>query len=145
MGKDLILITGSVMNSNSDSVDTYNKLISMIDVERFDVSSPLDTMQFTGTDSERYERAINMLRNTKLMIAEMSNVSTGQGIEIQQAAILGIPILVIAKENSKVSGLVKGCPVVRNIIFYDDIFSIKGEIEKFIKEEINEKHNNNRR
>ena len=58
MGKDLILITGSVMNSNSDSVDTYNKLISMIDVERFDVSSPLDTMQFTGTDSERYERAM---------------------------------------------------------------------------------------
>ena len=145
MGKDLILITGSVMNSNSDSVDTYNKLISMIDVERFDVSSPLDTMQFTGTDSERYERAIKMLRNTKLMIAEMSNVSTGQGMEIQQAAILGIPILVIAKENSKVSGLVKGCPVVRNIIFYDDIISIEGEIEKFIKEEINEKHNNNRR
>ena len=31
MDKDLILITGSVMNSNSDSVDTYNKLISMID------------------------------------------------------------------------------------------------------------------
>ena len=145
MKKDLILITGSVMNSNSESVNVYNELISMIDTERFDVSSPLDTMQFTGTDSERYERAIRMLSNTRLMIAEMSNVSTGQGMEIQQAAILGIPILVIAKENSKVSGLVKGCPVVRNIIFYDDIISIKAEIEKFIKEETNEKHNNNRR
>ena len=145
MEKDLILITGSVMNSNSDLVDTYHKLITMIDNERFDISSPLDTMQFTGTDSERYERAIRMLNNTRLMIAEMSNVSTGQGMEIQQAAILGIPILVIAKENSKVSGLVKGCPVVRNIIFYDDISLIKDEIEKFIKEETNEKHNNNRR
>ena len=145
MEKDLILITGSVMNSNSDSIDTYSKLISMIDTEKFDVSSPLDTMQFTGTDAQRYERAIQMLSNTRLMIAEMSSVSTGQGMEIQQAAILGIPILVIAKENSKVSGLVKGCPVVRNIVFYDDIDSIKDDIDSFIKEETNEKHSNHRR
>ena len=145
MEKDLILITGSVMNSNSDSVDTYNKLISMIDTEKFNVSSPLDTMQFTGTNEERYERAIQMLSNTRLMIVEMSSVSTGQGMEIQQAAILGIPILVIAKENSKVSGLVKGCPVVRKVVFYDDISLIKDEIDGFIKEETNEKHNNNRR
>ena len=145
MEKDLILITGSVMNSNSDSIDTYSKLISMIDTEKFDVSSPLDTMQFTGTDAQRYERAIQMLSKTRLMIAEMSSVSTGQGMEIQQAAILGIPILVIARENSKVSGLVKGCPVVRNIVFYDDIDLIKDDIDSFIKEETNEKHSNHRR
>ena len=144
MEKDLILITGSVMNSDSNSIDTYNKLISMIDTERFNVSSPLDTMMFTGSASERYERAMQILKSTKLMIAEMSSVSTGQGMEIQQAAILGIPILVIAKENSKVSGLVKGCPVVRKIVFYDDINLIKDDIDEFIKEETNEKHSNNR-
>lgn len=145
MKKDLILITGSVMNSDSDCVDTYHKLISIIDTEKFDVSSPLDTMQFKGTESERYERAIKLLSSSRLMIAEMTNVSTGQGMEIQQAAYLGIPVLVIAKENSKVSGLVKGCPVVKDVVFYSDIELIKDKINEFIEVETNEKHSNNRR
>ena len=145
MNKELILITGSVMISNPESIENYHKLISMIDTDKFSVSSPLDTMQFKGTDDERYKRAIQMLNNTSLMIAEMSNVSTGQGMEIQMAAILGIPVLVIAKENSKVSGLVKGCPVVKDIVYYDDIDAIKDKISSFIEEEINEKYINNRR
>ncbi len=139
MNKDLVLITGSVMISNPESIENYHKLISMIDTEKFAVSSPLDTMQFSGTNEERYERAMPMLKNTSLMIAEMSNVSTGQGMEIQMAAILGIPILVIAKENSKVSGLVKGCPVVRKIAYYDDINEIKEDIDNFIYEEVSKK------
>lgn len=134
MEKQLVLITGSVMNSNLESVSTYNDLISLIDTERYIVSSPLDTMQFTGTDHERYERAIQMLSKTNFMIAEMSNISTGQGMEIQQAAVLGIPILVIAKKGSKVSGLVKGCPAVKDIIFYDDVKEISDRINEFLKE-----------
>lgn len=145
MEKQLILITGSVMNSNPESLNIYNELISLIDTEQYDVSSPLDTMQFTGTDSERYKRAIQILSKTSLMIAEMSNVSTGQGMEIQQAAILGIPILVIAKKDSNVSGLVKGCPVVKDIVFYESIKDIDDKIDKFIKEGTNEKHSNYRR
>ena len=132
MKKKLVLITGSVMNSDLQSVDTYTKLVSMLDSERFDVLSPLDTMKFQGPDSDRYKRAIQILNNTKFMIAEMSNVSTGQGMEIQQAANLDIPVLVIAKTGSKISGLVKGCPVVRNIVFYDDIDSVKEAIDKFV-------------
>jgi len=31
MEKSLILITGSVMNSNPESINTYNELISLID------------------------------------------------------------------------------------------------------------------
>ncbi len=132
MEKKLILITGSVLNADSNSVDTYNKLISMIDLERFVVYSPIDTMKFNGTASERYEMAMEMLSDTIMMIAEMSNVSTGQGMELQQAAILGIPVLVVAKENSKVSGLVKGCPAVKNIVYYSNICAIKEKIENFI-------------
>jgi hypothetical protein len=133
MKKELVLITGSVLNSNPELTNVYTKLVSMIDREKYDVLSPLDTMKFEGTDKERYERAMEVLENTKVMIAEMSNVSTGQGMEIQRAATLGIPILVIAKENSKISGLVKGCPVVKKIIYYNEILLIKNEINDFIK------------
>lgn len=137
MKKNLILITGSVMNSDSNSIDIYNSIISIIDNSKYEILSPLDTMKFNGTNKDRYERAMKILNNTSIMIAEMSNVSTGQGMEIQQAATLEIPILVIAKKNCKISGLVKGCNAVKRIIFYDNIDLIKSDISNFIEENIN--------
>lgn len=136
MNKERILITGSVMNSDEESVKIYKTLLSMIDIKKYQVSTPLDTMMFKGNDYERYERAMTLLQDTKLMIAEMSNVSTGQGMELQQAVILNIPILVIAKRGSKISGLVKGCKNVKNIIYYDKIDDISNDIKKIIREEM---------
>ena len=133
---DIILITGSVMTSNSESVDTYNKIISIIGETDYKVLSPIDTMKFNGSDEERYDRAMKVLDETKIMIAEMSNVSTGQGMEIQQANMLNIPILVIAKNGSKISGLVKGCKNVKDIIYYDDVYDIKERLTEFIGEVI---------
>lgn len=133
--KNRILITGAVLSSNEDLVETYNKVISIIDKHKFLVSSPIDTMNFKGNHYERYERAMNLLRDTKLIIAEMSTISTGQGMELQEAVNLHIPILVIAKNGSKISGLVKGCKNVKDIIFYDNIESIKDKIKVFIEEE----------
>lgn len=132
--KNRILITGAVLSSNEDLIKTYNKIISVIDNDKFLVSSPIDTMNFKGNDCERYERAMELLRDTKIIIAEMSTVSTGQGMELQEAVNLHIPILVIAKSGSKISGLVKGCKSVKDIIFYDNIESIKDKIKTFIEE-----------
>lgn len=134
--KDLILITGSVMEANSDSVKIYEELVSMIDTDKYRVSSPLDTMKFVGTDEERFNRAVSMLNETSMIIAEMSNTSTGQGIELGIASTMNIPVLVIAKEESKISGLVKGCPNVKDIIYYKDIKEIKEEINNFINVKI---------
>lgn len=136
MEKEIILITGSVMNSDEESVSIYKSLLSMIDIENYQVSTPLDTMAFKGNDYERYERAMTLLKNTKLMIAEMSTTSTGQGMELQQAVIYNIPILVIAKQGSKISSLVKGCKNVKNIIYYDKIDNIRSDVKKFINEQL---------
>ena len=133
--KNRILITGAVLTSNNDSVDTYNKIISWLDNNKYVISSPLDTMKFKGNDFERYDRAMQLLKDTKLIIAEMSNISTGQGMELQEATTLNIPILVIAKYNSKISGLVKGCKSVKDIIYYKNIEDIKDNIMNFIEVE----------
>ena len=85
-------------------------------------------------DIERYERAMNLLKDAKFIIAEMSTASTGQGMELQEAVNLGIPILVIAKTGSKISGLVKGCCNVSDIVYYDDIDDIESIVKEFIKE-----------
>lgn len=133
--KNRILITGAVLASNNDSVDTYNKIISWLDNNKYEISSPLDTMKFKGNDLERYDRAMQLLKDTKFMIAEMSSISTGQGMEVQEAATLNIPILVVAKTGSKISGLVKGCKYVKDIIYYENIEDIRDNILEFIEEE----------
>ena len=101
------MITGAVLSSDDSMKKIYEKITSLIDTSKYSVSSPLDTMKFDGNDIERYKRAMNLLKDTKLVIAEMSNISTGQGMELQEAVNLNIPILVIAKEGSKISRLVK--------------------------------------
>ena len=133
--KNRILITGAVLSSDNSMVDIYKEIISLIDSSKYSISSPLDTMKFKGNDNERYKRAMSLLKDTKKIIAEMSNISTGQGMELQEAVNLNIPILVIAKEGSKISGLVKGCKNVKNIIYYNEIDNIKDEILHFINEE----------
>lgn len=139
--KHRILITGTVLGSDESSKDIYRNLNSIIGEFDFknvqtEIYCPLDTMKFTGSDYERYERAMNILKDTNVVIAEMSKVSTGQGMELQEAVKLNIPILVIAKQGSKISSLVKGCKNVKDIIYYDDIYSIKNDILKFLEEEL---------
>ena len=136
--KNRILITGVVLSSNEYSKDIYknlNSIISEYDSKNtlLEIYNPLDTMKFTGND---YERAMNILKDTNIVIAEMSNVSTGQEMELQEVVRLKIPILVIVKYGSKISGLVKGSKNVRDIIYYDNIYSIKNEILKFIEKEL---------
>lgn len=98
-------------------------------------------MNFKGNDFERYNRAMELLQNTSIIIAEMSIPSTGQGMELQEAIRLNIPIIVIAKNESKVSGLVKGSGKVKSFLYYDNIEDIKEELIKQIKEENNERTN----
>ena len=130
------MITGAVLSSDDSMTKIYEKIISLIDTSKYSVSSPLDTMKFDGNDIERYKRAMNLLQDTKLVIAEMSNISTGQGMELQEAVNLNIPILVIAKEGSKISGLVKGWNNVKTIIYYNKIEDIEDKILRFIEENI---------
>lgn len=58
--------------------------------------------------------------------------------------MLNIPILVIAKTGSKISGLVKGCKNVKDIIYYNNINDISNDIKTFIQGgELNAQFNKN--
>ena len=130
-----ILITGTVMNADGDSTKTYEEIVNICKEVSDSISSPLDTLEFKGSDIERYNRAMELLKNTDIIIAETSVASTGQGMELQEAVRLNIPIIVIAKENSKISGLLKGSGKVKTVIYYKDINDIKDELLKYIKDE----------
>ena len=68
------------------------------------------------------------------MIGEQSQPSTGQGMEIRECTILNKPLIVVAKEGSKVSGLIKGCPITKKIIFYQNIEDLKSKLGNFISQ-----------
>jgi len=136
-----ILITGTVMTADGNSVKTYEDLVNICKKISDNIYSPLDTMQFKGNDDERYNRAMQLLKETDIIIAEMSVTSTGQGMELQEAVRLDIPIIVIAKSESKVSGLIKGSGKVKSILYYNNIEDIEKELIKQIEEENNERTN----
>ena len=137
-----VLVTGAVLATDPELTETYKKLTSLIYCKSYYLSiySPLATMKIKGTDEERYVRAMELVNESDVIIAEMSNVSVGQGMELQEATRLGKPILVIAKNGSKISSLIKGCPNVKDILYYDDVYEIAESIQSYIKEELDLKY-----
>ena len=62
---------------------------------------------FLPHENQRDLNNLEILRNSKLVIAEVSFPSTGQGIEIGVANMLNIPVVCVYKEGSKISGSLK--------------------------------------
>lgn len=68
-----------------------------------------------------------------MVISELSQPSTGGGMEIKECEYKNKPVIVIAKEGSEVSGLVKDCPATKEIIHYKDIENLRSELIEALK------------
>ena len=126
-----ILILGSLPKTQEET-ETYNSIIEIAKEFATPIKSPIDTAKFDGTAQERYERAFQTVKEADLVIGEQSQPSTGQGLEIRECAILNKPLIVVAKEGSNVSGLVRGCPITKEIIYYKNIEDLKTKLKKAI-------------
>lgn len=130
---DNILILGSLPKTE-DETKLYNSIIEIAKKFATIVKSPIDTTKFNGTEHERYERAFQTIKEADLVIGEQTQPSTGQGMEIRECVILNKPLIVVAKEGSKVSGLVKGCPITKEIIYYQTIEDLKSKLKNSISQ-----------
>jgi hypothetical protein len=130
---DNILILGSLPKSEEET-KLYNSIIEIAKTFATTVKSPIDTAKFNGTEQERYERAFQNVQEADLVIGEQSQPSTGQGMEIRECAILNKPLIVVAKEGSKVSGLVKGCPILKEVIYYQNVEDLKSKLKSSISQ-----------
>lgn len=128
-----IMITGTITNAGEESLKIYQILVEELSQYASNIYSPIDTIKFKGSSEEMYERVMKMLQSTDLVIAEMSSPSTGQGMELQEAVRLNIPIIVIAKNGSKISSTVLGSRKIKKVIFYNE----KEEIREKILEILN--------
>jgi len=107
----------------------YSAIISACTKYAEHISSPIDTAAFKGGDRERYKRAFHKIKEADFIIGELSTRSTGQGMELREADVLGKTVIIIAKAKSKISGLVKGCPAVKEIIFYRHLDDLAEKLE----------------
>lgn len=128
-----ILILGSLPKT-SEEENLYNTIIKVANKFATEVKSPIDTAAFKGTETERYDRAFQTVAEADIVIGEQSSPSTGQGMEIRECDNLNKPLIVVAKEGSKISGLVKGCPATRTIIFYRDTAELQSDLDLYLTE-----------
>lgn len=124
-----IMITGTITSAKEESLEIYEILVEELSQYTDKIYSPIDTIKFKGNNEEMYVRVMKMLQSTDLVIAEMSSPSTGQGMELQEAVRLNIPIIIIAKNGSKISSTVLGSGKIKKIIFYDKKEEIKGKFK----------------
>lgn len=123
-----ILILGSLPKNEEDKL-LYKEISSASRDNK--ISTPIDSMKIKNLD-ERYEAALKKVKNTDLIIGEQTKPSTGQGFEIGYAIQFNKPIIIVAKEGSNFSGIMKSCPQVKNILYYESIKDLKSKLKKEI-------------
>lgn len=128
-----IMITGTITSAKEDSIKIYEILVEELTQYTNHIYSPIDTIKFKGTNEEMYERVMKLLQKTDLVIAEMSNPSTGQGMELQEAVRLNIPIIIVAKKGSKISSTVLGSGKIKATFFYDAQEDMKENLSSILK------------
>lgn len=129
---DNILILWALPKTQED-LQLYWAIAKVCDEVANTISSPIDTADFKWTDVERYDRAFQKVREADLVIWDQSKPSTWQGMEVRECAILNKPLIIVAKEWSIVSGLVKWCPITKEIIYYKDLQHLQSQLSSVIK------------
>jgi len=85
--------------------------------------------------AEVYKTNFEMIKKSKLIIAEISYPSTGTGMEIGFALLMDKPVICLARENFDVTSMVLG-PVhlgLINFIRYKDEKEALGKLDKILK------------
>ncbi|MCL2383851.1 MAG: hypothetical protein FWC79_07035 [Oscillospiraceae bacterium] len=125
-----IMVTGTITGARQDAVKVYDIIVEEGKKHSESIYSPIDTMEFKGTDEEMYARVMELLKTTDLVVAEMRQASTGQGMELQEAVRLDIPIVIVAEVGSKISSTVLGSGKVKKTIFYNDLQNLREKVSE---------------
>jgi nucleoside 2-deoxyribosyltransferase len=81
-------------------------------------------------ETDEFINSKDMIKNCDLMIAEVTYLATGLGIELGWAEMLGKPVLCVYKKGSKISGSPK--VATNDFIEYSDSEDLIKKVEEFI-------------
>jgi nucleoside 2-deoxyribosyltransferase len=66
-----------------------------------------------------YNRDIKALDDSDMMIAYMGEPSTGTGVEIEHARLIGKPVVILYEKGKNISRMMRGCPAVKKEIAFE--------------------------
>lgn len=84
--------------------------------------------------AEVYQRDIKALESADIMISYITEPSTGTGIEIEHADEVGKPVVLIYKQGTRVSRMLRGCPAVKKEIIYTDEENACNQLAEFLSQ-----------
>ena len=137
-----ILIIGGYSTTDENRKIVFQSIIEIAKANSVDVYSPFDTKKVICTDNELYERAIKLVKEADLIIAECSHPSTGMGMELQEAFRIEKPVIVTVKNDASLSRLIKGHVDDNHILRYKNIHDLKLLLEKELSKIIISNKNN---
>lgn len=118
-----VLIIGKAPKEELE-ISKYKVLNTMCDDYGFEViSSPLDTgdeMSFG-----EYAELFSNIENADIIIADVSEESTEQGMQLKEADVLGKPIIAIANVTNEMPQVIESLPTIAEVISYDNIEDVR--------------------
>ncbi len=135
-----IYFAGSIRGGRK-LAETYRELIDMLRMhgevytEHVGNEEALRREDVNRSDRFIHDRDLEWLRNSDMVIAEVTVPSLGVGYEIAMAIELGKPVLCLFHKNSthRLSAMISGSPKV-SVRLYDSISEAGKQIEGFISE-----------
>lgn len=115
-----------IIKDNYKNID----LIQPTDIEdyRKKIQSKSPNITLKDLNKSMVDYDLEMIRSCKLMIADVTNKSTGLGIELGIIKQNNIPIELVARKNAKISNMIFGAFPECNIYYYDTLDELKNII-----------------
>ncbi|MBQ9792296.1 MAG: hypothetical protein IJW32_00930 [Clostridia bacterium] len=139
-----IFIMGAFFNTDQQDIDAYSYITDVFknSFENINVTQPIDIENYRNNFIKENPNAdINTInkamvdydlfkiKQADLLFCDVSNKSTGVGIELGVAKENNINIVFCAKQNSKISNMVYGTFPDKNVYFYSSLDDLKEYIK----------------
>ena len=108
---------------------TNNRLDLLPEIEKIVRSKGLESFIFKigGNSKEIFDRDFKQLKSSDLIIAEVSELSHGVGIEIGLSFNLGLKRILLLQRKKKITKLAQGMPNT-TIILYNNLEDLKEKL-----------------
>lgn len=117
---------------NRELTQVLGKLLEGLD---FDISSRwvLEGKDVSTSPKDIFYRDISAVKESDILLAEVSQPSHGVGMEVMQAYVSNKMIIMAAREDSNLSYLLTGIPDAI-ILRYSDYKDLEEKLKKILKE-----------
>ena len=139
-----IFIMGAFFNTDQQDIDVYSYIADVFKTtfKNVSITQPIDIENYRNNFIKENPNAdINTInkamvdydlfkiKKADLLFCDVSNKSTGVGIELGVAKEHNINIVFCAKKNSKISNMVYGAFPDKNVYYYSSL----NDLQKYIK------------